>query len=138
MKFDNYSEGPWVECHDQVLDGDGFAILRATENPLDKTQHRANVQRIVACINACAGYPTDDLEDVARMGGIPAVKAGIEAQLGWLKDVTAQRDELLAALERLLPWAEAMDWAPPGLKYTGDHPLAVARDAITKAKGGAS
>lgn len=59
MKFDNYSKGPWTECYDQVLDGDGFAILRTTENLLDKTQHRANVQRIVACVNAYEGIDTD-------------------------------------------------------------------------------
>ena len=58
MKFDNYSKSPWEECLDQVLDSDGFAILRATENPLDKTQHRANVQRIVACVNAFDGIDT--------------------------------------------------------------------------------
>lgn len=58
-KFDNHSKNPWVECLDQVLDSDGFAILRATENPLDKTQHRANVQRIVACVNAFEGIETD-------------------------------------------------------------------------------
>ncbi len=94
MKFDNHSNGPWTECLDQVLDGDGFAILRATENPVEKNQHRANVQRIVACVNACDGYSTSDLDNLARLGGITSVKAGIEAQLGWLKDATSQRDEL--------------------------------------------
>ena len=58
-KFDNHSKNPCVECLDQVLDSDGFVILRATENPLDKTQHRANVQRIVACVNAFEGIETD-------------------------------------------------------------------------------
>lgn len=59
MKLDNYSKTPWMDCLDQVLDSDGFAILRATENPLDKTQHWANVQRIIACVNAFDGIDTD-------------------------------------------------------------------------------
>lgn len=59
IKFDNHSKTPWAECLDQALDSDGFAILRATENPLDKTQHRANIQRIVACVNAFEGIDTD-------------------------------------------------------------------------------
>lgn len=93
MKFDNYSKTPWVECLDQVLDSDGFAILRATENLLDKTQHRANVQRIVACVNACKGISTDNLID-----NVP-LKEGLSGLNQRLRDAESHRDELLAALE---------------------------------------
>lgn len=43
-------------------------------------------------------------------------------------------NELFAALDLLLPWAEAMGGIP-GMRYTGDHPLVVARAVIAKAKG---
>ena len=54
----------------------------------------ANARRIVACINACAGLDTEKLEQQNSDGGFPM----------WMfvRDVVAQRDELLAALEALL------------------------------------
>ncbi|SWX75905.1 Uncharacterised protein [Klebsiella pneumoniae] len=65
-------------------------------------------------------------------------KAQLEnAALEYAK-VAGQRDELLAALERLLPWAECMEYAPPGMEFSGDHPIAVARAAIARVKGGAA
>ncbi|WP_317910383.1 hypothetical protein [Klebsiella michiganensis] len=124
MKFDNYSKTPWAECLDQVLDSDGFAILRATENPLDKTQHRANVQRIVACVNACKGISTDNLiENVPLKQGL----TGLNQQL---RDTKAQRDELVAILERLMK-------GRPGGVYFIKWEAEIA-DAIAKAKGVAS
>lgn len=136
MKFDNYSKGPWTECNDQVLDGDGFAILRTTENLLDKTQHRANVQRIVACVNACSGIPTEKLEAMATdpVEGMFGRLAG--RMVGENRTLKSQRDELLAALERLLKWHD--DIYGDKCDYSGDHPLAVARAGIDRAKGGAA
>lgn len=61
MKHDNYSSGLWHECDDQILGDDGLVIFRATENPLVKNQHRANVQRAVACVNAFDGIETGRL-----------------------------------------------------------------------------
>lgn len=46
--------------------------------------------RIVACVNACAGLPTEQLE-ASPLGGVLNGVAGL----------IAQRDELLAALEAL-------------------------------------
>lgn len=61
MKHDNYKSGLWHECDDQVLGDDGFVLLRATENLLVKDEHRANVQRIVACVNAFNGIETEQI-----------------------------------------------------------------------------
>ncbi|CAM3593667.1 hypothetical protein BS639_22840 [Rouxiella silvae] len=61
MKHDNYKSGLWHECDDQVLGDDGFVLLRATENLLEKDQHRANIQRIVACVNAFNGINTEQI-----------------------------------------------------------------------------
>lgn len=84
-------------------------------------------RRIVACVNACEGLPES------------ALKPGIiMAQVIQAQELIAQRDELLAALERLLPWAECMEYAPPGMEFSGDHPIAVARAAIARIKGGAA
>lgn len=48
----------------------------------------ANASRIIACVNACAGLPTEQLES-SPLGGVLNGVAGL----------IAQRDELLAALE---------------------------------------
>lgn len=61
MKHDNYSAGLWHECDDQILGEDGLVIFRATENVLVKDQHLANVQRVVACVNAFDGIETERL-----------------------------------------------------------------------------
>jgi len=44
----------------------------------------------------------------------------------------ASAPELLGALERLHRWTQA---ASPACEFAGDHPIAVARAAITKATG---
>ena len=50
-----------------------------------------DARRIVACVNACAGLPTEQLES-SPLGGVLNGVAGL----------IAQRDELLAALEGVL------------------------------------
>ncbi|MDM5134029.1 hypothetical protein OB953_00180 [Aeromonas salmonicida] len=81
---------------------------------------RADARRIVACVNALRGVPTEELErhHLAHAG---EVRFRIE--------MTRQRDELLAALEGMLQWVA---YAPPhDLSY-----LDRAHAAIAKAKGG--
>lgn len=80
---------------------------------IEKEMH-ANARRIVACVNACAGIETDVLE--AFNGTVPAV-------LEFYK-LTNQRDELLAALEKLTDYAER----------NGAHVLGF-RSIIAKATG---
>lgn len=55
----------------------------------------ANARRIVACVNACTGIPTDRLEKTAALGGIKHVleRAG---------DNTLERDRLLEQRDQLV------------------------------------
>jgi hypothetical protein len=62
----------------------------------------ANAHRIVACVNACAGYSTDDLELFGRF--LSSGEADALAEHHAL--IEQQRDELLAALESALKTAE--------------------------------
>lgn len=55
-------------------------------------------RRIVACVNACAGIPTDDLERYYNAGG-GIDEAMNEASLRDQVRVIQQRDKLLSALE---------------------------------------
>ncbi|MGA8121290.1 hypothetical protein [Rouxiella badensis] len=60
-KYENYTAGEWIEAKDQIIGEDGCVIFRATENGLDKSQHRANIQRVVACVNAFNGIDTEQI-----------------------------------------------------------------------------
>lgn len=104
----------------------------------------ANRDRIVACVNACEGVPTDVLENTVQRGG------ALLYQQERRKAAEAQRDELLAALELAV---EQMESDAVGIEYEcgcgrsleeldrlGQLPEAIleARAAIARAKGGAA
>lgn len=96
---------PWAteyrERHDgtfaqEIFDADGETIAILAWHPVrldgwTKTDREENARRIVACVNACRGLPTDELE---QKGLISAV--GTE-----LLELDKQSAELLAALEKL-------------------------------------
>lgn len=103
-------------------------------------EQRENARRIVACVNACRGLPTDELE-----------QKGLVAAVGTqLLDVEQQRDVLLSALTLSLEQMEGdtvcieSEFCTPRsldeIEKDGDLPNAilVARAAIAKAKGGAA
>lgn len=77
-----------------------------------------DARRIVACVNACRGLPTDELEQKGVVAAVGTQLLGLESQ----------RDELLAALE------EIAGCDPCHQSSAG----AIARAAIAKAKGGAA
>ena len=52
-----------------------------------------NARRIVVCVNACAGIPTDDLETSPKHGLLHLAE--------FANEIVQQRDELLGALEGL-------------------------------------
>lgn len=58
---------------------------------------KENARRIVACVNACAGIPTELVEQ----GGFAAIPVATH------REVKQQRDELLAALKAMLGNTEA-------------------------------
>ena len=75
--------------HSHGWANDGW-IIAGLEGP----DAEANARRIVACVNVCAGIPTEVLEhgDIAKALKIFALDSATFRR---------QRDELLAALERL-------------------------------------
>lgn len=83
-----------------------------------------DASRIVACVNVCAGLPTEQLES-SPPGGILNGVAGL----------IAQRNEMLAALEIIAASEEFH-----GDSFVCDFGTlqGVARTAIAKAKGGAA
>lgn len=97
---------------------DGQYILNQSDEIFVSTDE-ANARRIVACVNACSGIPTECLEF-----GPEAVAPA---------SVLQQRDQLLAALERIA-------------KYPADRSdelniasmREIVRTAIAAAKGGAA
>lgn len=120
-----------------------------------------NARRIVACVNACRGLPTDELEQKGLVAAVGTQLLDVEQQRdGWqtaLGTVLAtipdaeiirasgtvggavayftqlhqQRDELLAALEGVLQWVAYGQ--PDDLNH-----LDRAHAAIRNAKGGAA
>lgn len=83
-----------------------------------------SARRLAACWNACEGIDTEDLE-----AGTVSIIQKLHDQAA--KDVLAQRDELLAALERLIASGDVRDAAEKGA-------ITQARAAIAKAEGGAA
>lgn len=80
-------------------------------------------RRIVACVNACRGLPTDELE-----------QKGLVAAVGTqLLEADQLRDELLAALEEVHRIASNSNMTH-NMMVIRDH----CADAIAKAKGGAA
>ena len=66
-----------------------WGVAICADAPGDGTSE-ANARRIVACVNACAGIPTDDLERCPS--------GGLFHLADMANEVVKQRDELLAAL----------------------------------------
>ncbi|WP_279501635.1 hypothetical protein [Aeromonas veronii] len=102
---------PWHECAEgkcgcgQIL-GPESVYIATVKDP-------ATRRRIVACVNACRGLPTDELE-----------QKGLVAAVGTqLLEADRQRDELLEALEALFHEASQQN-------------LRKANDVIVKFKGG--
>lgn len=104
---------------------------------IDREVTIANARRIVACVNACAGISTEQLE----AAGTIAVECQDEAQAELLK-ATEQRDNLPAALENIL--AITYDSrGVAGYHLNGDiaewdsfQEIAEAEAVIAEAKGG--
>ena len=78
---------------DVVVDTDSGPYVLAGCNINFPNDAKANARRIVACVNACAGLPTEVLERY-KLGVI-----GVD-----YKSTKQQRDELLAALEQFVTW----------------------------------
>lgn len=119
-------------------------VTHAADISLVESMNRIeDAHRIVACVNACRGLPTDELErkGLATAVGTELLAADERAECqerevrrlasvaanaeNQLSDALNQRDQLLAVLEEIsnLP------------SYRQDECSEMARDAIAKAKG---
>lgn len=64
-----------------------------TQEPWSQEMHNANASRIVACVNACAGIPTETLKANADNG-----KPIFELLIKQRDELQQQRDTLMAAI----------------------------------------
>lgn len=106
-----------------IYDQYGWGVAGVTEHPHQVSGERvANARRIVACVNACRGLSTDELE---KHGLVSAV--GTE-----LIELEKQRDQLLAALEQIARYP-----ATRSDEMSIESARDIARAAIDAAEGGA-
>lgn len=89
-------------------------------------------RRLVACWNACQELPTDELEEIAKTGGMLGPREDIAR-------IAAQRDVLLDSLEKFVAAMKASSGCPDTSHEITALCEAVqsGRAAISKAKGGA-
>ncbi len=83
----------WIESDDEFRNQ--IADVRGPQNE----ENTANARRIVACVNWCKGNSTEGMERAVEIGRPYAVER--DAAYGRELDLTKQRDELLAAMERI-------------------------------------
>ena len=111
-----HTQEPWKVCHWKD-DRRGFEIADRNQNRVGFDMTEANARRIVACVNACRGLPTDELEQKGLVAAVGTQllaaddrAEGQEREIRKLARTTAdaenkladalnQRGELLAALE---------------------------------------
>ncbi len=78
---------------DYIESAEGDLIARCPSDCADDIDGAANARRIVACVNACAGYATEELEQATLD------KRHRHEIIADLVKSNKQRDQLLAALE---------------------------------------
>lgn len=74
-----------------------FGDVRGGEDQAD-----ANARRLVAVWNACEGVPTEEIEDLAGIGGLNALTVEAGKSYADVDALKAQRDELVEALGRMV------------------------------------
>lgn len=117
-----HTPGPWVasRCENEKewgIDSGEWGIATCADCPGDGTPE-ANARRIVACVNACEGSSTEWLEAFANMPvGVSSIEKCVEhceTLLAKIKELDAQRDELLKAINNYLN----PNYSPFGLAQT--------------------
>ncbi len=146
MNENKHTPEPWHTAersgfpfHIDDARGESVAMMLADDDH-DEQRGLDNARRIVACVNACAGIPTEMLEERRECAG---------AWFPELENAKKQRDELLAALEFMLerisepPEANcSCHLSPPCadcIDFGGEREaFEEAKSAIARAKGGAA
>lgn len=135
----NHTPEPWhivgTSIHDRLTEFDASgARIGSTPNQIAETYStpfqtaESNARHIVACVNACAGIPTADLENSQSRQNEQLTGYGKAcAERDRLRDINA---ELLAALRDLQAYESLPN--PPGSK--GEEVHAAARAALKKAE----
>lgn len=128
----------------EVYDGDQY-VCQMSHHPAYRAQSAEYARRIVACVNACEGVPTEVLEvqtvleklreqDTRSDAELKSHNLHLQAEYDRAhelrKDAEAQRDELLAALESLILFTKPSKSNAVALNN--------AHAAIASAKGGAA
>ena len=85
-----------------IIDDEGFHIARCMADKIGKGNSIVanavpNSRRIAACVNACDGFSSEDLENVTLMGD--TILSRFENQSQAFSKIEQQRDDLLAALK---------------------------------------
>ncbi len=94
---EQHTPTPWGFSRDDEngvefnITSDKWYVAVCCDEPGNGTS-QSNARRVVACVNACAGIPTDDLEQCPS-GGLFHIA-------DHANELVKQRDELLAALEK--------------------------------------
>lgn len=123
-------KGPWKvskgHAHLDIIDAGGNLVAELRAGDV------VTARRIVACVNACDGYETKQLEEWASSGGMAHLFGIVMCmnQAAAMVRAEKQRDLLLEALETLVEHFEY---------YMGDNecrPLENASSAIASVKGG--
>ena len=95
----HHTPEPWranaAQADIEGPDGEEVAVCYCNDD--DGSDAIANARRIVACVNACAGIPTEELESA----GTIAVEVKDEMQ-DELLHVIRQRDELLDVINHIV------------------------------------
>jgi len=151
-----HTQEPWKVCHWKD-DRRGFEIADRNQNRVGFDMTEANARRIVACVNACRGLPTDELEQKGLVAAVGTQllasddrAEGQEREIrklarttadaeNKLADVLNQCDELLAAPENaermLTPVHDCVSHDCEDCReHAGIHALQ-AREIIARAKG---
>ena len=90
--IEQHTPAPCSKCGLTILGPDQLQIAVAEAHPATALEcQEANARRIVACVNACAGISTENLED-----NVPVKELARR-----YNEIFKQRDVMLAALERL-------------------------------------
>lgn len=124
----NHTKEPWL-CDKRTvyaLNKKGFNIFSAVVQDCrtSNSELEENARRIVACVNACEGISTENLED-----NLPVKELARQ-----YNEAIRQRDLLLEALDRIV-WGRKLGEKPSKHVEAMER---IAINAIACAKGGAA
>lgn len=123
---------------DWMSRGDDFEEAKAVRDLIAEHQAlTAEVSRLSVCGKACEGFSTEALENILLMGDTLASRFKLRDQDE--RELTKQRDDLLAAAVKLVEDIELTDRAGSLAGYpSGSDEMIAMKEAIAKVKGGQS